>query len=203
MRYTVSTVIKHTKLISMINDCPQDIQKEVKESIQTLLDETTEYQTTVNLTNLSSIISGVALYRVLTAHGTTREEFIDRVYKAMEPGNKEKEEKMNRIAKMPGAFSILAKLVPAMMTMGNNCGWHTDKTKRTKTEFGFDTTECLYHTLCKKYDLMDFGCAFCHNDEAVYSTMPGIRMERTGTLCRGADKCDFRFYKEEKRTIQK
>jgi hypothetical protein len=44
--------------------------------------------------------------------------------------------------------------------------------------------------------MTELGCPeltkiFCENDERVYGNLPGLKFERTGTLGKGAKRCDF------------
>ena len=51
--------------------------------------------------------------------------------------------------------------------------------------------------------LTELGCPelvkiFCENDERVYGALPGLVFERSGTLGKGADRCDFYIRKAGK-----
>ena len=64
-------------------------------------------------------------------------------------------------------------------------------TKKKKGEYRMDIVSCPYW----RY-MTDLGCPeltkiFCDNDERVYGNLPGLKFERTGTLGKGAKRCDF------------
>ena len=50
--------------------------------------------------------------------------------------------------------------------------------------------------MTKKIYFTELGCPeltkiFCENDERIYGNLPGLRFTRTGTLGKGAERCDF------------
>ena len=62
---------------------------------------------------------------------------------------------------------------------------------KKKDEYRMDIVACPY---CRY--LTELGCPeltkiFCENDERIYGSLPGLIFERTGTLGKGADRCDF------------
>lgn len=62
---------------------------------------------------------------------------------------------------------------------------------KKKGEYRMDVLACPY---CRYFT--ELGCPeltriYCENDERTYGNLPGIVFERTGTLGKGADRCDF------------
>ena len=56
----------------------------------------------------------------------------------------------------------------------------------------FDIVKCPYHEMCKKYDCLELNRAFCDSDDAKYGSLhPKLLWRRTGTLGKGAERCDF------------
>ena len=50
----------------------------------------------------------------------------------------------------------------------------------------------------KKYGFERFGPKYCYNDIIVYGKLARTDFVRTDTICRGADKCDFKFIRYKK-----
>ena len=54
-----------------------------------------------------------------------------------------------------------------------------------------DVTECPYRRFFTELGCPEITKNFCGNDDRMYGNLPGLEFIRTGTLGRGADKCDF------------
>lgn len=98
--------------------------------------------------------------------------------------------KVMKIPFMPGLF---VKMWDPMTKkgFGESCGFKNSFYPKEKGAYRMDILECPYN----KY-LTELGCPeltkiFCENDERVYGNLPGLVFERTGTLGKGADRCDF------------
>ena len=55
---------------------------------------------------------------------------------------------------------------------------------------------CRRVNRCWPWYFTELGCpeltkVFCKNDERTYGNLPGLKFERTGTLGKGAQRCDF------------
>ena len=58
-----------------------------------------------------------------------------------------------------------------------------------------DITACPY---CRYFS--ELGCPeltkiYCENDDRTYGNLPGVKFDRTGTLGKGAERCDFHIRK--------
>ena len=60
-----------------------------------------------------------------------------------------------------------------------------------KGEYRMDITQCPYNRYFAELGCPELTKIFCGNDDRVYGDLPGLEFIRTGTLGRGADKCDF------------
>lgn len=71
------------------------------------------------------------------------------------------------------------------------------KNNRVEDSVGFarDMVVCPYVETCKKYGCPELTQFFCKSDDVVYSELhPKLVWNRTKTLGRGGDCCDFRLY---------
>lgn len=80
---------------------------------------------------------------------------------------------------------------------GTNSGFQNVFYPKEKGAYRMDIIACPY---CRYFT--ELGCPeltkiFCENDERVYGNLPGLEFRRTGTLGRGADRCDFYIGKTE------
>lgn len=101
--------------------------------------------------------------------------------------------KLRRLMKLPGMRGLFISLWDPMTKklFGSDSGFQNVFYPRKKGEYRMDITVCPY---CRYFTEM--GCPeltriFCENDERIYGNLPGLKFERTGTLGKGADRCDF------------
>ncbi len=97
---------------------------------------------------------------------------------------------MMRLPGMPAFFVNVWDPVSHIM-FGSDNGFRNVFYPKTKGEFRMDITACPY---CRYFT--ELGCPeltkiFCDNDERTYGDLPGILFKRTGTLGKGAARCDF------------
>lgn len=103
------------------------------------------------------------------------------------------EKKLRKLMKLPGMQSLFIKawdpMTRKMFGAGN--GFQNVFYPKKRGEYRMDVTACPY---CRTFT--ELGCPeltriFCDNDERMYGNLPGLKFERTGTLGKGAERCDF------------
>ncbi len=103
------------------------------------------------------------------------------------------EKKLQKLMKLPGMQSLFIKawdpMTRKMFGAGN--GFQNVFYPKKRGEYRMDVTACPY---CRTFT--ELGCPeltriFCDNDERMYGNLPGLKFERTGTLGKGAERCDF------------
>ncbi len=90
----------------------------------------------------------------------------------------------------PKLFMKLCRII-AKSAFGNKAGFEQNDMSKDKREVRFDVTSCPYVRI-----MTELGCAeacpiVCRQDEYTYGNMRGVSFERTMTLGRGDEKCDF------------
>lgn len=112
-------------------------------------------------------------------------------------GCAEIEKKLIRLMRLPGMKGLFLRAWDPMTRklFGAGNGFSNVFYPRRKGEYRMDVTSCPY---CRY--LTELGCPeltkiFCENDERIYGRLPGLKFERTGTLGKGAERCDFRLVK--------
>ena len=105
--------------------------------------------------------------------------------------------KLARLMRLPGMRGLFIRIWDPMTRkiFGPGNGFKNRFYPKAKGEYRMDMTACPY---CRYFTEM--GCPeltkiYCENDERTYGNLPGIVFERTGTLGKGADRCDFRIRK--------
>lgn len=101
--------------------------------------------------------------------------------------------KLNRLMKIPGMTGLFIKVWDPLTRkmFGADNGFKNVFYPKKKGEFRMDITACPY---CRYFG--ELGCPeltkiYCENDDRVYGNLPGLKFERTGTLGKGAECCDF------------
>ena len=108
-------------------------------------------------------------------------------------GCAEIEKKLQKVMRLPGMQSLFVKAWDPMTKklFGAGNGFQNVFYPKKKGEYRMDITSCPY---CRTFT--ELGCPeltkiFCENDERIYGRLPGLKFERTGTLGKGAERCDF------------
>ncbi len=105
--------------------------------------------------------------------------------------------KLARLMRLPGMRSLFVRIWDPLVrkVFGPDNGFRNAFYPRQKDEYRMDVLACPY---CRYFT--ELGCPeltriYCENDERTYGNLPGIVFERTGTLGKGAGRCDFRIRK--------
>lgn len=101
--------------------------------------------------------------------------------------------KLAALMRVPGMRSLFIKIWDPMTKkkFGPDSGFQNVFYPKKKGEYRMDIIACPY---CRYF--AELGCPeltkiFCENDDRGYGNLPGLKFERTGTLGKGADRCDF------------
>ncbi len=91
------------------------------------------------------------------------------------------------------SIEILAKDVA---TWGEDGAWEMDVLEQTPTTYFFNVTRCPYYEKYRELGLEEFGIEFscCRDEPFARGLNPKLKLERTKTIMRGGDICDFRYH---------
>ena len=169
-----------------------DIQRDVYARMAEILVEEKAYCDKGNWDHIAQIVTSIALYETLQAHGASEEEAYQAVSREMwaflDPSG------MQKLAKLPFFMSLMKKVVPAGFKKGSGTGWrYTWHDDDPADRFRFECNECIYAQILGRRGLMKLGAMCCHADIINYGSLPRTDFIRTKTLCQGGDCCDFLF----------
>ena len=105
-------------------------------------------------------------------------------------GIREKLAKLMKIPGMPGLFVSLWDPMTKKM-FGPDNGFQNVFYPKKKGEYRMDITSCPYNRYFTELGCPELTKIFCENDERLYGNLPGVRFERTSTLGKGGERCDF------------
>ena len=139
----------------------------------------------------------MAYYKALRAKGIDQDKALEYVRRETRQAAAVKHGEMNKIARLPFAYTIYRMGVKKHMKKNfPEEGWTTEWVRCDGTEIHFNLRRCIYQELTEQYNCPELCCVYCENDDISFSSLlPKIRFERTGTLGNGADCCDFHFVK--------
>ena len=166
--------------------------REATERLDGLLARYSALPKGVHMHTDSRILPSAAIY--LTAKEAVGPEKAYRIIEdAAVLGCAEIEKKLQKLMKLPGMRGLFLKawdpLTKKLFASGN--GFQNVFYPKKRGEYRMDVISCPY---CRTFT--ELGCPeltkiFCENDERIYGRLPGLSFERTGTLGKGAERCDF------------
>lgn len=101
--------------------------------------------------------------------------------------------KLACLMKLPGMKSLFVKIWDPMVRriFGPENGFKNVFYPKKKGEYRMDVIACPYCRFFAELGCPELTKVFCDNDERIYGNLPGLKFERTGTLGKGAARCDF------------
>ncbi|NOZ50449.1 MAG: L-2-amino-thiazoline-4-carboxylic acid hydrolase [Chloroflexi bacterium] len=146
----------------------------------------------------SNILPTLALYQVLQEDedGTSPEEVLAEVARLLEVAMRDRLLRRSQLfAHIPrpfAAFRLSARWF--MRLLFPSSGWDMEVVEDNDHCFAFNVRRCFYLDVLSTYGPPELTKLFCGLDDLAYEALPpAIRWQRTKTLGRGDDCCDFRW----------
>ncbi len=101
--------------------------------------------------------------------------------------------KLAGLMKIPGMRGLFVKIWDPMTRkiFGENSGFRNMFYPKEKGAYRMDIISCPYSRYFTELGCPELTRIFCENDERIYGNLPGLKFERTGTIGKGAPRCDF------------
>ncbi|MBP3892494.1 MAG: L-2-amino-thiazoline-4-carboxylic acid hydrolase [Atopobiaceae bacterium] len=98
-----------------------------------------------------------------------------------------------RIVALPGGRGLFMRAFGKVvgLAFGERQGFANEMHECTPNRIAYDVLACPYRRASAQMGAPEICQFFCRNDEICYGNLDGIRFVRTGTLAKGADRCDF------------
>lgn len=138
------------------------------------------------------IFPAAAVY--LTAKDVIGEEKAYRIIEnAAVRGCKGIADKLQKLMRVPGMRRLFVAVWDPMTKkmFGERSGFQNRFYPKKKGEYRMDIVSCPYYRYFTELGCPELTRIFCENDDRTYGNLPGLKFERTGTLGKGAECCDF------------
>ena len=101
--------------------------------------------------------------------------------------------KLSPLLRLPGIRSLFVKMwAPLTRKMfGENSGFQNVFYPKKKGEYRMDVVSCPYNRYFTELGCPEITKISCGADDHVYGDLPGLKFERTSTIGRGGERCDF------------
>jgi hypothetical protein len=94
----------------------------------------------------------------------------------------------------PNPFEVFRFFARAARPLFPETGWRQKTIEDSQRAYHWEMQSCLFVETLTSYGAPELARVFCRVDDHSFETLPEqIDFCRTGTLARGADRCDFRF----------
>jgi hypothetical protein len=142
------------------------------------------------------VLPGLALYQTLREENEDQEAAlaeIDRILAtAVERSGRRK--LVQVIGRLPDPFAILRIANRwAMKRVYPPEGWRFEWVEDSDQCIAYDAHECFYLNMLTAYGAPELLAHLCAVDDLLFGDLPGVSWERTKTLGRGDERCNFRF----------
>ena len=101
--------------------------------------------------------------------------------------------KLAGLMRLPGMRGLFIRIWDPLTrkVFGPDNGFKNGFYPKEKGRYRMDVLACPYFRYFTELGCPELTKIFCENDERMYGNLPGVVFERTGTLGKGADRCDF------------
>lgn len=142
-----------------------------------------------------SMLPGLALYRTLLEQGDTQEEALAQMEQLMASTVSGLTQLMGLLGHLPRPFALFRLLEPWVVRLGFPAeGWEMEPVENSADCVAFNVRRCIYMDTLTSYGAPELTRVFCGGDDVMFPALaPSITWERTMTMGRGGDRCDFRW----------
>ena len=141
----------------------------------------------------SQIMPGIAAYETLQTV-MPKEEALRTVHGYVEERAHRLKKTFLRLMRIPGLYKKVPGIFAAQTPkfFGISAGFEANEIRTTGGVWRIDMTRCPYHDECVRCGCPELCPCFCDSDDITYDGLhPKLIWQRTMTLGRGDDRCDF------------
>ena len=141
----------------------------------------------------SQIMPGIAAYETLQTV-MPKEEALRTVHGYVEERAYRLKKIFLRLMRIPGLYKKVPGIFAAQTPkfFGISAGFEANEIRTNGGVWRIDMTRCPYHDECVRCGCPELCRCFCDSDDITYDGLhPKLIWQRTMTLGRGGDRCDF------------
>ncbi len=141
------------------------------------------------------ILSGLSLYRALQVSGVGQKQALGLVDRAFETWAVRARNLLRIPGRLPFYFFFMRLLTRRILSAGfPEEGWKIEWEEVSKERIAFNMGSCYYLDQLKFHGAPELVPLYCRVDDVVFESFsPFIQWNRTKTLGRGNDCCNFEF----------
>ncbi len=141
-----------------------------------------------------NLLPGLALYQVLRKENNDRDAVLSETGSLLALGSSAFSKFVHMYNYLPLPFAVIQLLIRASLLAFPHQGWDIEPIEDSKTSVAFNIHRCFYLDILTVYGAPELTPLYCRLDDLLYAAWAlSIRWERTKTLGRGDDCCDFRW----------
>jgi hypothetical protein len=142
-----------------------------------------------------NILPGLALYQVLREEHAEPDKALAEMEAVLEDDAARFRERVKFVGHLPDPFTFLQRIARWSMARAYPPeGWEIEWIEDSDQCVSFDIRRCFYQEVLTAYGAPELTPLYCKMDDLIYEGLPpSITWERTKTLGRGDDACDFRW----------
>ncbi len=140
-------------------------------------------------------LPGLALYQTLLEAGDDQETALTMMDALCAETVTGFRRLMAFLSHLPRTFAMLRRIGPWVVRFGFPAqGWEMELLESSEDCAGFNMHRCFYLDTLTSYGAPELTRSICGGDDVVFPALaPAIIFERTTTMGRGGDRCDFRW----------
>jgi hypothetical protein len=140
------------------------------------------------------ILPSLAVYQVLQAEGQTQDAALEKVDKILDLVTVPYRQQMEWMGSFPLTYPLLRLSIQVAMRQYPAEGWQIEWVENSTQAIRFNMRSCFYFDTLSRYGAPELTASFCRNDDLVFDKMsPHLEWQRTQTIGRGAEYCNFCF----------
>lgn len=145
-----------------------------------------------------NILPGLALYQILSKESNDRDAVLSETGSMLAIGSRAFTKFVNMYRYLPLPFAIMRQMFRVSLLAFPHQRWDIEQIEDGKISFAFNIDRCFYLDILTVYGAPELTPLYCRLDDLLYTAWsPSIKWERTKTLGRGDDCCDFRWSRVE------